>query len=268
MNPDTRAPSHWWGEYIIRSRQSLHCHIGPLSLLLHNEREEWQIAYNRSDEGEDENIACEITESDIAPESFANNSRYILHDDSGKLHIKPKLADRPIVSRPWSPFHLTAGQEATLYVSSPLWIEITVGEQQRRLEEIAIHRPSDTWFGPSTREGELCYASRTSCRLRLDELPWRPHRAITPVLIRNRADSLLTLERLSLPVPLLPLFATADGRLWTPRVTLTRDQDGDMADLKIDKGAPTEIEAATLLDTPRKAAGSGTLIRAFNAIFS
>lgn len=268
MDPDTSQAPHWWGEYTIADTKGLRCHIGPLDLLLRNLHEEWQIAYERRAGDEDEDSVCHISESDLSLEHLTNHSRYILHDDSGKVYINPRLADRPIVSRPWSPFHLSAGQETTLYVSSPLWIEITVGQQRRTLEEIAILRPSDTWFGASTQEGELCYASRTSCRLRLDELPWRPHRALTPVVIRNRADTPLLLERLSLPVPLLPLFAAPDGRLWTPRVTLTRSDDGDMAALKIDKEAPLEVDAATLIHTPRTNAGTGTLVRAFNALFS
>jgi hypothetical protein len=268
MNPDTQAPASWWGEYTIKGRQSLECRIGPLHLLIHNEAQEWQIAYDRDEENDDEHIVCNITESSLTLEGFSNSSRYILNDESGRLHIKPRLADRPVVSRPWSPFNLTAGENVTLYVSSPIWLEVAVGTKARPLEEIAIHRPSDTWFGSSTLEGELCYASRTSCRLRADELPWRPHRAITPLSIHNRADSLLALERISLPVPLLPLYASTDGWLWTPQVTLTREEDGDMAALKIDKQAPREIMGATLIDSPRKTAGHHTFIRAFNTLFS
>lgn len=268
-NRATKPATAWWGEYAISGRQSLDCRIGPLQLLIHNQDgEEWQIAYERDDEGENQDSVCNITGAELDLTEYSHHSRYVLRDDSGRLFLKPRLADRPIVSRPWSPFHLTAGEEVTLYVSSPMWLQIAVGKQDRMLEEIAIHRPSDTWFGPSTREGELCYASRTQCRLHLDDLPWRPHRAITPVLIRNRAETLLSLERLSLPVTYLSLYAAPDASLWTPQVTLTREEDGDMAALKIDKQAPAEIGAATLLDPPRQAAGAGTLVRAFNALFS
>ena len=267
MNLD-KQEAIWWGEFKLHNQQTLQWRIGPLTLLVRNIADEWQIAYERADEMHENTLACEITETDLSPDTLANNSRYFIRDHSGILHLKPRLADRPIVSRPWQPFHLTAGEEVTLYVSSPLWIELAVGEKAEKLVEVAIQRPSDTWFGPSTREGELCYASRTSCRLDLAEVPWRPHRAITPVLIRNQADSLLSLERLSLPVPFLPVYSTVNGNLWTPTVILVREEDGDMAALKIEKHAPAEAGQATLVDEPRSRVSTGTLFRAFNALFS
>lgn len=77
-------------------------------------------------------------------------------------------------------------------------------------------RPSDTWFGPTTSEGEPCYASKTVCRLRVEDVPLRPHRCLTKVTLRNRADDSLSLDRLKLPVNALalcmPIRTTDSGR--------------------------------------------------------
>ena len=136
------------------------------------------------------------------------------------------------------------------------------------LQSIAIQRLSDTWFGPSTLEGELCYASTTHCRLNVKELPQRTHRVITPVLIRNQANTTLLLERLNLPTPLLPLYCSSSGQLWTPQVTLTREKDGDQAELIIDNKPPVEAGQLLKLNEARDIADNGVLFRAFNTVFS
>ena len=119
---------------------------------------------------------------------------------AGEIALTPALADRPVVARPEKPFCLPAGAEAVVYVSSPLWVVLSTA-QDLKLAEIPIVRPSDTWLGPSTREGELCYASRTFLRLSLDNLPRRPHRATSMVRILNHADTALPLRALKLPAP-------------------------------------------------------------------
>lgn len=262
-------PPHWWGSFTIPLDQSLQWRIGPLTLVVRCLDGEWNIGHGRTADFDNDDITWEVQSSDQLPETLDNNSRYIFSKIVKQLTVSPRLADRPIISRPLIPFNLTAGEEVTLYVSSPLWLELALGTSPATvLEEVAIQRPSDTWFGPSTLQGELCYASITHCRTNLTELPQRAHRAITPVLIRNRADTTLTVERLNLPAPLLSLYACADGQLWTPKVTLTRGKEGDMAELKIGDKPPEEAKSPELLSKPRNTANVGVLIRAFNAVFS
>lgn len=268
MQNQQQSPAHWWGDFRFEPGVSQQWHIGPLTLVIRCQNGDWQVGYDRLDDSDTDETGWNISNTDQLPASLKEFARYIFRDTSSQLSLSPLLADRPVISRPHTPFNLTAGEEATLYVSSPLWISMAVGTSRKILGEIGIQRPSDTWFGPSTREGELCYASTTHCRLNLDELPLRAHRAITPLVIRNQADSTLLVERLNLPVPLLPLYIATDGRLWTPKITLTREKDGDMAALKIDSRPPIEAPGTTKLCNPRKTASGSVLIRAFNAVFS
>lgn len=268
MQSDIDKPPSWWGVFDQKNGQCRQCCVGPLRLIVRSLNGVWQVAYERQDDANEVNATWEVKDTDQLPESLENNSRYVFRKPSGLLTITPLLADRSIITRPHSPFSLTAGEDVTLYVSTPLWMELAVGTPKKVLEEIAIQRPSDTWFGPSTLEGELCYASTTHCRLNLDELPRRPHRAITPVYIRNQADTTLSVERLNVPAPLLALYAAENGQLWTPKITLIREKDGDMAELKIDNKPPEEAKQAVQLSKPRMTASGGALIRAFNAVFS
>lgn len=228
--------------------------------------DEWLISHERREIFEDSDIS--VTDTDVLPETLEEMSRYVFRKTTGILNVTPLLADRSVISRPLTPFNLTAGEEITLYVSSPLWLELTAGNNRKKLGEVSIQRPSDTWFGPSTREGELCYATNSRCRINLNEIPERLHRAITPVTIRNNADTTLSLERLNLPSPMLSIYKSSDGHLWTSTVKLIREKDGDMAALKITHKAPAETDNAVLLSKPRTATDKGIFIRAFNAVFS
>lgn len=269
MSSDIHTPLSWWGNFTLECEQSRLWTIGPLTLIARCLAGEWQVANERADDFNEEQNLWQTSITEQLPETLENTSRYVFHQTSGSLTIKPLLADRPIISRPTTPFYLTAGEEVTVYVSTPLWLQLSVGSRSKKvLEEIAIQRPSDTWFGPSTREGELCYASSTHCRLHLEELPQRPYRAITPVHICNRADTTLAIERLNVPAPLLPLYASAKKQLWTPKITLIRERDGDMAELVIDNKPPKETLRAVQLSEPRESVDEGVLFRAFNTVFS
>jgi len=269
MTADVQAMTSWWGGFDFQGEQSKEWNIGPLKFIVQRLKNEWQIAHEYKDNFDANNITWSVKDTDQPSASLSDNSRFIFQDASGELSITPKLADRPIISRPLTPFNLTAGEEVTLYVSSSIWIELAINSAAKTvLKEIAIQRLSDTWFGPSTLEGELCYASTTHCRLSLDELPHFTHRAITPVLICNKADTTLSLERLNLPAPLLSLYAASNGQLWTPQITLIRQKDGDMAELKIENTLPDDVQPVIQLSEPRNRVDSSVLFRAFNTVFS
>ena len=48
----------------------------------------------------------------------ATHERYVFRDTKELLNILPALADRPVVTRPATPFYLPRGEEITIFVSS------------------------------------------------------------------------------------------------------------------------------------------------------
>lgn len=269
MSKATEHRSTWWGNEKLKTGNSSQWNIGPLSFAIEHLMEEWKISYERQEDDPNTLEHWSFFSGAFSPIGYADTARYILRKRATSIEVKPMLADRTVVMRPAAPINLIAGEEVMLFVSSPLWVQICVdGDKPTLLQEIAIHRPSDTWFGPSTRQGELCYASKTSGRLQLDQIPQRPHRAITPLVVRNLASNTLLLERVALPAPLLSLFATDDGQVWTQTATLVRETDGDMASLQIGRGAPKESNGAKLISGPRKESEKGVFIRAFSALFN
>ncbi len=219
-HPAPNGPPRWWGEYHLAAGDCRAWTIGTLLLVLQRDEADWRVAStSRGDTAEEIRVAEPADPAlvpSLAPERFS------FRRADGRLVLQARLADRPVVVRPADPLAIPPGEEVTLYVSTPVWVEVLVGRAPVSLAEIATHVPSDTWFGPSTYGGELCYAGRTLARRRYADVQVLAHRAVTPVEIQNRANDLFRLERLKLPVPNLALFVAADGRLFSDAVQLTR----------------------------------------------
>lgn len=261
---ETRSGLGLWHDYALGDSRVLELRLGSLTLAVQHLTEEWRAGYRRS--------ATEATgevhfRQSVNWDECDETQRLVLHDQSDRLRLYPALADRPVIIRSASPLLLPAGEQVTLYVSSPIWVRLEVGESSRLLLDIPAMRPSDTWFGPSTREGELCYAARTLGRLRLTDLPRRAHRAITPLVIRNQSDSDLAFEKVSLPAPHLSLFTTAEGFLWTQQVTMERIDADEPETLRIGDGAASEAKGGTLLTRAREEPDERILKKAWSTLF-
>lgn len=268
MSEQQKTISKWWGQFNIDLDEALSWQIETLHFAIHHVDKEWQISHRRESEGDVLTNEVSVSRSSFDPLNYVHTERHIFRKLTPEIVLKPQLADRKVVTRPSVPINLAPGEEVTLYISTPLWVQFEIsGKRESVLDEIAIHRLSDTWFGPSTREGELCYASQTSGRTNLESLPVRASRAITPLIIINKALDKLLIDRVALPVPLLSLFATPEGVLWTQSATLIRDDDGGMAELKLGKDAPKEAKDAVRINKARLQPEKGMLVRAFSSIF-
>lgn len=259
----------WWGKFSADIGQTLQWEIGPLNLAVCRLAHEWQIAYEKKDLVFDETNSWQHNPaaSDLDTQDYAQIERHTFDETDELLTVMPALADRPVIIRPLTPFYVTPTQEAVIYVSTPLWVRIDVHNPPQFLQEIPVIRPSDTWFGPSTREGELGYASRTHGRLNFENVAIQAYRATTQVIIRNRAVSSLLVERLSLPVPYLALFESAEGQLWTQTVIMTSTRETGMANFDISPNPPEQAGSVNKIGEPRQQSTHNMVIRAFGALF-
>ncbi len=195
-------------------------------------------------------------------------SRYSFQVPESSLTLTPALADRPIISRPEHTLFVPARESVTLYLSTPLWIQVHLTQSGRRITEMPSFRMSDTWFGPSTLEGEICYASRTSGRLRRDRIPVRLYRAITPLRIVNSGNDPLPLIRVQLPAQFLALYQSASNELWTDAVTMHRSDGAEGAEVDIVTGAPAEVKGAKRIAGPRSTLKKGLFTSTFGTVGS
>lgn len=255
----------WWGAVPLPENNSFLLNSKTFSLAVEHKSKEWCIHALQEKVTDDKDNEFQSVIGEFSPINCGDVSRHIINSKSVTLEVKVSLADRTVVCRPKSPITIVPGASVVIYLSTPIWLTIgVVNDEFTLLKEMATQRLSDTWFGASTMEGELCYASQTIGRLDLDKLPFRAQRAITPLLIENKADNDLIFERIALPVPSLSLFTSKTGQLWTQNVGLIREDDGGYAKLKLGHPQPD----STLINGPRIDLGQGQLIRAFSAIFN
>ncbi len=256
--------THWWGDFELAEGVTGYWRVGPLELWVSNLEHEWRMYQRHQDDAVDSALAVALP-AETLPHEDAERLRFGFGKAGTKLTLTPLLADRSVVVKPDTPLYIPSGEEATLYVSTPVWLRLSLAS--RKLLELPTYRPSDTWFGASTVAGEFCYASRTAGRLSLDELEFRPHRAVTPLCVRNRAADPLLLERVKLPVQYLAVYRGENGFLWTPKVTLEREADGDLAGLDISKTVPREVGPTVPLSEPRQQPEKNLVVRAFSKLF-
>ncbi len=254
----------WWGSYQLGLDESAQWVIGSLRFWLHRSPAEWRLAYEWLDGEAAE--AWSVRRGVEPPEDGVQTERFAVSRTAGGVELRTLPAARPVVARPKTPLRVLPGERARIYISSPLCVEIAVGEDATVLRELTTWRLSDTWFGATTRDGELAYALRTSARTQLEEMPRAHFRLMTPAVIENRAADALRVERLSLPVPFLSIYADKSCDAWSEEVHLVRTEHGEMAELDVHGGPPAEAAGGARLSAPREVARKGHLFRAFGSL--
>lgn len=258
-----RELAAWWGRHDVEPGKALRFRIGPRELWLERLPLELRVTHKQHEDALDATLV--VADRSAAPQGGLSASRFAVAAGTGVL-LEPRLADRSVVVHAHEPFHVLADDEATLYMTTPIWICLSAAPSGKLMTELPCHRPSDTWFGPSTREGELCYAGVTSARRSLEELTMRPHRAVTQVRLHNQARTPLHLDRIALPATALSLFAAEDHRLWTERVSITRQPDGEVRGVAVDGEPPAEAGEVMRIAAPRHEDEKNPLTRAFRAL--
>jgi len=244
--------SVWWGVLSPAVGAAMCWHIGPLTFVVRRREKEWQICH-RSSIWPDNTPSSWTLDADAKDGAVCDDGvveRHVFSHTNEDLLIEPLLADRSVVIK-----------------SAVLWVRVRLQQRHHPLLDVAATRLSDTWFGPSTMEGELCYATTTSGRLYLDDLPVRVHRAITPVHINNAGAQPLKLEKLSLPVPFLSLFDTGAHGLWTEEITLHHDERKELAQVVVGAYPPQPYHQARRVSSSRKVADKSMLNKTFGALF-
>lgn len=255
----------WWGNFDFEEGQTRCWCLGPFTMWITRLAGEFRTATAFEPTGDPFALRAGTVWDAAVPEN-AELVRYGVRDSTRRLNIEPTTADRAAIVKSESAYVVPPGGTVAAFVGSPVWLRIQLTGPERTLHDVPTQRPSDTWFGPSTLEGELCYAIRTSVRYSLENLAVRPYRAVSVVRVLNHADTPLPLARLRLPLPLLSLFADERGRLWTEAVTLDRTQENDLAEIKLGKSAPREAGKCVRLCGPREEMERRPLIRSFTGL--
>ena len=264
MTRDSQTAT-WWQDWSFQPGKGGQWSIGASVVEAFREPGEWLITHKSSAVDEWEAQPWAFRALDERPVE-GQIERFVAGEDADQISLRPMLADRSVVARPRAPLHVLPGEQTRVYVASPVWVELIAGARQRSITQIAAVPMSDTWFGSTTLNGEVAYSLRTFARSRLSEVPHHHYRVVTPVVLRNESDEQLELDRMNLPIPYLSVFAAETHELWTERITLTRREDREMAELEAGHGAPREATGAKRLSIPRRRRPEGLLVRAFGSL--
>lgn len=260
------ASQVWWGEYSFKAGQTRHWQLAGLELQVRRSPWEWQIESHRHPQQHEDDHTWQIDETEVVLPEQAVLQRHIFNQTGDTIHILPRLADRSVVIKPINPLFIAANQSATLFVSTPVWVSITINDIAHPLLDIPVVRPTDTWFGSSPIRGELCYSTKVFGRLDLDQLPVRAFRALTPVHIINNSTDTMPIERINIPTGLLPLYSSMDDRLWTPTLEVERLNNGRIPKVRIDTRLHTYAGVAKLVNQARQE-NQDNLIKLFEHFF-
>jgi hypothetical protein len=260
--------SQWWTRHQIPMGRTSFWQIGPLHLWVQRLPHQWHFAWEHDDDWLDPTIRVIPLLENERPPDHTQQIRFTFKDASNELSLAPALADRPLVTALETPIQVLPGEEIVLYVSSPLWLRAEMTDPPKHLTDIPTFRMSDTWFGQVTSlGGELAYASQTLAVFQLQDVPFRPHCAITAVRVRNSGESPLPIDRLNLPMPRLSLFYSPRSGFWTDTITLERREDQEFAGLRLDHAAPPEAAPTQFVAAPRIGDDTSHVVRAFSSIF-
>lgn len=241
----------WWGTFQVEDGQSRFWRIGNVVICVDRVTNEWHIAscpvgkitdLPAEDNDQNENFTIPFEKLNFKTFTFRTQA---------EIELKPVLANLPLASKLERPLYIPGGEDILLYVSSPVWVRVQTGKAKIILDEVPTFVLSDTWFGPNTREGELCYAGHTHCSPHLKDVPSGPDRIISPMLIKNHAKQPLKLESIIVPLPDLSVYSDADNFLWTEQIYVYKEED-EGPEVEVAKGPPKALEELTLLTDARR----------------
>jgi hypothetical protein len=266
-SPSTSADTAWWGAFAVPLGGAGYWRVGTLRWWAQRFEHEWRIAWHSGENPLDRSVTVDVPSRDVPP-AEAETYRFGFATPPEQLIISAALADRPVVVRPETPFRLLPGESATLYLTTPVWVRFELPGRKLHLHEIPTSRPSDTWFGPSTLKGELCYASRTRASLSIGAVPLTPGRAITMATVRNEAEDSVLLRRVNLPLPHLVLYRDGEGRHWTQSVEIVRRRTAGEGEVRLTPGVPLACKSPTLASGARIPPPRGSILKTFAALIT
>ena len=231
----------------IQAGELFHLRFGPLELYIEKNEQELQIKWSSSNDWLDSAFHYEYPFKGHLPENLLQHKRFAYSSPLEKIKVTPCLGEKPFVARPQTPLMILPGHNAKIFLSTPMSLRIA---GDRVFDEIPVMERSQTWFGESVTRGELCFFTNIYAALREEDLPFRPHRAMTHVNIQNRSQNPIPVDRLKIPVPAFSLFQRDSGRFVTSSLDVRCDSKGVVRDLKI--RPPSGLSSLVPIAEPRQ----------------
>lgn len=255
----------WWGKFQFAINDSMYWRIGERSIIVKRSQREWTIWNKQTDAELKMPIKVGKTSSD---EQLLDDdcSRYILAATNEVLEIEPSLADRAMIVKPAIPLIVSPNEQIEMFVSTPLWLTVLIPSKDKPIADIPFWRPSDSWFGPSTQTGDLCYSKYTDAKLDESLLELRAYRATTKVMLTNELEEPLVLERLNLPVPALKLYVDKSNRFWSDEVSILQTEEHGKSVSRVKHFAPKNSTGLLLVSESRELSKKSSFLSSIKSL--
>jgi hypothetical protein len=246
----------WWGNFEIPENVCCAWKISLLRFYINRSKSEWNFSWHQDEYPSEPAARIDLTGAYKPESEETEQARFIHTAVDAHFDLGLALADRPIVARPETFIFVPPGQQATLYVSSGLWLQPKLNGHV--LMDVPVYRPSDTWFGENTREGEMCYFSRTRARTEAIEPVISPHRVVTPITVINRGTKSVKIERIRVPVVNLSLYTNEKNEFVSNSLSMVLNENSKETTMEI---IPIGRQSGEfqLISTPRVEADNGLL---------
>ena len=265
LHDHQKAP---WKTYTCEENILYLWQAGPLKVWLKRSNLEWQLAHELCEE-EDSTESQWQKIDDEEPEDVSWE-RWAFSKPHEEIAFLPAMQERPLVVKTTTPTHIPSGMEAVFYVNIPMCAKVETRTSNEKTELLSVSSVtlSDTWFG-NNFEGDLCYALKTKAVRSVSDAKPQPHRALCPILIANKADEPLPLQKICIRANYLNVYAS-DNRFWTNRISVNFLGKGVPSRVHYGTAPPAELKDPTLVYQASKRYESGffkTLGQSFIDLF-
>lgn len=228
----------WWGDINFKPGELMVLRIGDTILEINTNDHNIQIF---------DYPISKIEQAINSPLQFIKYLNYPYSQDC-KLCIYPCTADKNIVLKLDHPFFIPTNSNKVLYGITPTWFNIKINKNT------VINKNSttlsETWpISSNTTNGQVCYAGNIFATESLSTIENNLHYIITPIIVENKSNTTLQVNKITLPLPYLSTFADNFNQLWTEQLYISMHKENEYA--KIIQGSPDQSKQLDLIHKPR-----------------
>ena len=246
----THLDNNWWGSFPLAENAFISWHVGDRAIAIQRLSNEYRVWDVQTAVDTRTNPTVDVKNADSLL-AFTNNNpnlnsltevdsqRFLTQHTKLSLNVKPMMPDRAVVIKPKIPISILPKESISLYAHIPLWgafLHVESDENsEKTIIDIPIARPSDSWFGSSTMEGELCYAIDSDAYTNQHTIEHSLMFAVTQIEIDNQSDSPLLVRRIKVPTTNLCLYQDSSGQLYSDNLVVINEDEKSKPIFKVVK---------------------------------
>lgn len=247
-----------WGKKSLEEGAIKHLSVGELHIWLKYQNLEVWIAHTYNDEIKRKGNLHQ-------PPKDIEWSRWAHKNGSANIAVQPVFPDKPLVVHSEYSLKISPATQIQIYTRIPIWVRVSLADNNYQLIELPSVKLSRTWFGTET-EGELCYHAKTKARRDLSHVDKKPYLVSCPIQIVNKSSEELTFSHFCFRVERLSMFLH-ENELWADETQIIYQGEDLHSEVimtgKLHKG----ITKKQLLTKPRKQIHKSLATRTFKRFF-